>query len=47
MGLMHREVAELRGTYTLREQSKVYGVNFGSESEVLNAEQFYPMGEKR
>jgi hypothetical protein len=32
---VHREVTEVTGTYTLREQSEAYGVNFADESEAL------------
>ena len=32
---MHREVAEVGGTYTLREQSEAYAGDFGSENDAL------------
>ena len=32
---MHREVAEVGGTYTLREQSEAYASDFGSENDAL------------
>jgi hypothetical protein len=32
---MHREVAQLEGTYMLREQSEAYGEDFASENDSL------------
>ena len=32
---MHREVAQLEGTYILREQSEAYGEDFASENDSL------------
>ena len=34
----HREVKEVTGTYTLREQSEAYGANFAGETEALRPE---------
>jgi hypothetical protein len=35
---MHREVAEVGGTYTLREPSEAYAGDFTSESDVLTSD---------
>jgi hypothetical protein len=35
---VHRQVAEVTGTYTLREQSEAYADDLGSESEALRPE---------
>jgi putative transposase len=34
----HREVTEVTGTYTLREESEAYGANFARKSEALRPE---------
>jgi len=34
----HREVTEVTRTYTLREQSEIYGSNFTHENEALSSE---------
>ena len=39
---MHREVAEVGGMYTLREQSEAYAGDFGSESDALMPENTIP-----
>jgi len=33
--VVHREVTEVTGTYTLRERGEAYGTNFADESEAL------------
>jgi hypothetical protein len=35
---MHREVAEVGGTYTLREPREAYAGDFASESDVLTSD---------
>jgi len=35
---VHREVTEVTGTYTLREQSEAYAGDLGSESDALRPE---------
>ncbi len=39
---MHRDVAEVGGTYTLREQSEAYAGEFASESDVLTSDNTIP-----
>jgi hypothetical protein len=39
---MHREVAEVCGTYTLREQSEAYAGNFASENDALMPDNTLP-----
>ena len=42
----HREVMELDGTYTLREEGEAYGRNFGRENDSLSLENTQSWNEK-
>ena len=41
----HREVVQLDGTYTLREQSEAYGGDFASENDTLMLDNTIPWEE--
>jgi putative transposase len=42
---MHREVAQVGGTYTLREESEAYGADFPSENDALTPDNTISWGE--